>query len=174
MNNFLSSLKKHTKLLLTLGMLLIVYGYICRLLNLYIFWESRFIGWDVLFVGIIALLYSRIKQQKKEGKKVLLERIGVGVITFVLLIQTILFIVLPRIDAFASAERYIMNSKELSTELGEIKGVFAVPLGSIESSQGSGSAELNLIVKGQKKFKDIAVYLEKNADSTDWKIMGIQ
>lgn len=60
----LKTLNKFTKTLLITGIVLILYGNISRIIDIYFFWESKSIGWNILFIGIIGLLLSLIKQKK--------------------------------------------------------------------------------------------------------------
>ncbi len=114
----------------------------------------------------------------KDKKKTLLEKIGIGIIIFILLIQTILVAVIPFTDAYSVAKTYLINDANLKTEIGNTTGFGLIPTGSIQKTTDSrgeyGSATINLTVKGEKAFKDITIYVVKNADSPDWKVEGLE
>ena len=71
MKNF----SKFTKATLSIGLLFVIYGYVCRATGLYFFWESKSIGWAVIFIGLIGLLSDRVRIKKKDKKKSTLEKI---------------------------------------------------------------------------------------------------
>lgn len=174
----IKQLNKLTKTILVTGLILILYGYLCRLIGLYFLWESKSIGWTLLFIGIIGFLSNRVKIKTTEKKKTLLEKIGIGLIIFILLIETILISVIPFTDAYSVSKAYLVNYPNLKTEVGNITGFGLIPTGGIQKTSDSsgeyGSATINLTVKGDKKFKDITIYVVKYADSPDWKVEGIE
>lgn len=174
----IKQLNKFTKTVLIAGLISIFYGYLCRLIGIYFFWESKSIGWTLLFIGLIGFLSNRIKNKITEKKKTLLEKIGIGIIIFILLVQTILVTVIPFTDAYSVAKTYLTNDNSFKTEIGNITGFGLIPTGGIQKTTDSsgeyGSATINLTVKGDKKFKDITIYVVKNADSPDWKVEGIE
>jgi hypothetical protein len=174
----IKQLNKFTKTALITGLIFILYGYLCRLIGLYFFWESKSVGWTLLFIGVIGFLSNRIKIKTTEKKKTLLEKIGIGIITFILLVQTILITVIPFTDAYSVAKTYLINDTSLKTEIGNITGFGLIPTGGIQKTTNSsgdyGNATINLTVKGDKKFKDITIYVVKNVDSPEWKVEGIE
>jgi cell division protein FtsL len=167
-------LSKLNKALVRLTIVFLIYGYLCRIIGLYFFWESKTIGWTLLFVTIISILIQRIKAKKIANKKTLSEKIFIGIIVFVLLIQSIIFIIIPQTDAYKSAKLFLMTDKTIADELGEVNGIFLVPVSGMSMSSNSagqtGQADLNFIVKGKNKFKDINLQLSKELD-TNWKIL---
>ncbi len=174
----IKQLNKFTKTVLIAGLTLILYGYLCRIIGLYFFWESKSIGWTLLFIGVISFLSNRVKIKTTEKKKTLLEKIGIGLIIFILLIQTILIAVIPFTDAYSVAKNYLINDATLKNEIGDINNFGLIPTGGIQKTTDSsgeyGSATINLTVKGDKKFKDITIYVVKYADSLEWKVEGIE
>lgn len=174
----IKQLNKFTKTVLIAGLTLILYGYLCRIIGLYFFWESKSIGWAILFFGVIGFLSNRVKIKTTEKKKTLLEKIGIGLIIFILLIQTILIAVIPFTDAYSVAKNYLINDATLKNEIGNINGFGLIPTGGIQKTTDSsgeyGGATINLTVKGDKKFKDITIYVVKYADGPEWKVEGIE
>mgnify|MGYP000294038924 CR=1 FL=1 len=173
----MNNLSKFTKTFLAVGLIFVIYGYLSRLVGLYFFWESKSIGWAIIFIGLIGLLLDRIKIKKEKEKKSILEKIGIGVIAFILLIQTILIAVIPFTDAYSVAKEYIKNNEQLTDEIGTVNGFGLIPTGGIQKttdSQGTyGSATINLTIKGKKKYKDVTVYVVKYADQPEWTVEQI-
>jgi hypothetical protein len=173
MNEF-DNLSKLNKALVRMTIAFLIYGYLCRIAGFYFFWESKTIGWALLFVTIISVLIQRIKTNKDSNKKTLSEKIFIGIIAFILLIQSIIFLVTLQTDAYKSAKEFLMTDKTIANEVGNVNDIFLVPVGGMSissSSEGqSGEADLNFIVKGENKFKDINLKLQKEL-KTDWTII---
>jgi hypothetical protein len=173
MNKFKLLSNTNQKLVIVTGIIL-VYGYLCRLLNLYFFWESKAIGWTLLFITLIFLLRQRIRWKKSIERKTISEKIGIGILIFILLIQTILFITIPQTNAYKSAKEFIKSHNLITDEVGEVKGITLLPFGGISvssSSQGEqGHADLNFIVKGTKKYKDLKLQVVKDFN-TEWTVI---
>lgn len=164
-----------TKISLAEGLLLIIYGYLCRQIGLYFFWESKSIGWAFLFIGIIGILFERIKFKKTIKKNSMLEKIAMGIIIFILVVQSVLISIIPFTDAYSVAKTYIISNDKIKSEVGNIVDFGLIPIGGIEKSIGSkgetGNATICLTVKGDKKYMDIDVYVIKEARSPKWKVI---
>ena len=92
MKNPSNQSSKFTKGLLLISLAVIIYGYFCRGIGLYFLWESKSIGWVLLFLGVINFLLERVRLKQRKKEKVTLERIGIGVVLFILSVQTVLLI----------------------------------------------------------------------------------
>lgn len=171
-------MSKSTAIVLAASLLLIGYGYASQAVGLYFFWESAALGWVLFLVGVGGLLLDRIKSKQARKKGVVLERIGIGVAVVVLLIKGILFAVLYASDAYAVAKQYVAASREVQAEIGTVQGFGLVPSGAIQVATDStgehGNAAVNMIVKGDKKFKFLTVYAVKNADGAGWEVEGME
>lgn len=175
--DLLKNIDRPTKAILGASLLLIVYGYLCRAVDLYFFWESLTIGWELCLIGLIYFFKELIKSKKRKQKRYIWEGIGVCVLLFVLVVQSIFYIVIPNTDAYAAAKKFVLNNDSLKSEIGNITSFGAIPAGNISvssNSQGeSGEAQINLLVKGEKKFKDLKLYMNKQIGS-NWKVTSLQ
>lgn len=178
MLKILRQLNTIKRVILITGFLFIIYGYLCRLVNIYFFWESKSVGWIILLIGIIGLLLEKIKINKLEYRTIIVQRIGIGIIIFIFIIQIIIVLVIPTTDAYRSAKAFILNNKELKKEIGNVTGFGLIPIGGIQknsdSNGESGYATINLIVKGELKYIDLTIYVEKNTDSEEWIVTGLE
>jgi len=174
----LKQLDNRTKTALIAALVLIIYGYLSRLTGLYFFWESESIGWVLLLAGAIGFLLTRIKTKAAVKKNTLPEKIGIGIIAFILFVNIGLMVIMPFTDACAAAKKYLTNNKELKSEVGNIKSFSLMLTGGIQKTTDSsgeyGNAAVNLIVKGDKKFKEVTLYVVKTADSPEWKVMAME
>lgn len=168
-----NKLNKLNKKIILLTIILLTYGYLSRIVNLYFFWESKTFGWILLFISIILILRQRIKKNKLQNKKVLSEQIFTGISIFILFVQTIIFVVTPQTNAYKSAKEFLFSDKEVLTKVGQVKSIFLKPTGGFSISSNSegetGQANLNFIVKGTKKYIDINLQIEKEIN-TNWTI----
>lgn len=169
------SLTKVSQRLIILTSALLIYGYFCRLLGLYFFWESKYIGWSLVAITVIFLLRDRINFKKSQERKTTSENVAIGLMIFFLVIQTVLLFVIPQLDAYKIARQYFQTDKSVESEVGEVTSIILIPIGGFSSSTNSagttGEADLNFIVKGKTKFKDYNIQVVKEENS-DWKIVN--
>jgi len=175
--SFLSQQTTLTKVFLIIAVSFIAYGYLARIFHIYFFWESVFIGWMIGFVAVIAVLAEWAKRRKLLSKNRILQKVGIGLLCFILLAQIIFLVLLPRTSAYAAAKEYFRNDEHVKNELGDIRGFSLVPAGSIQVSSSRdgtvGEADLIIIVKGEKKFRRYEVGLVKEA-ATDWRVYDLR
>ncbi|MBK8416627.1 MAG: hypothetical protein IPL22_20225 [Bacteroidetes bacterium] len=169
------SLTKVSQRLIIVTSVLLLYGYLCRLLGLYFFWESKYIGWTLVAITVIFLLRERISFKKTQGKKTTSEKVGIGLMIFVFVIQSVLLVVTPKLDSYKIARQYLQIDKSVSKEVGEVTSIMLIPMGGFSSQTSStgttGQADLNFIGKGKEKFKDYNIQVVKPANS-DWTIVN--
>ncbi len=146
----------------SLSILLIVYGYVCRSFNLYFFWESKYVGWFLLFLTLLTFLINRSKAKKEANRKRLVENIGIGIISFIIIIQIIFFVVISNYSALSVAKEFTKSNSQIIEKTGVIEGYFIIPRGSFSEWGNEATAEIQLIVKGAKAYLDIAYLMEKN------------
>lgn len=175
MKDFFESLKLSTKVTLISGLFLLIFGYLVRIVDISFFWESKWIGFVIISIAFILLFIDRIEYGKSRNLKTIWNKIGIGVIAFILVIRTILFIIIPTTTACEIAKEHVKNNAEIIDEVGEIKRISIVPTGGIQVTSDSsgeyGSATIVLILEGSKKYKDVTVFVNKYPD-TEWKVEG--
>ncbi len=171
-------LSRFTRIFILVGLAFIIYGYLCRFIGIYFFWESKSVGWAILLIGMIGFLSDRIILRRIEKKNTVLEKIGVGFIIFILFVQTILVSIISFTDVYTIAKKHLTNEQILKTEIGNVTGFGLIPTGGVQKTIDSngeyGSETIDFTVKGNKKFKDVTVYVVKYADRSDWEVQGIE
>lgn len=170
-------LVKPLKYVFLIGFILIVYGILSRVCSINFFWESDAIGYNLLLLGLIGLIRNGLKKRKKANKDTKPNLVGIGFIVFILFMEGLMYVILPRVDAYKEALRYIKEDKVLHEEIGEFTGYSLIPVGGISTVSNSngnmGNATFKFIIKGENEYKDITVFLRKNYD-TDWQVIGIK
>ena len=175
--NIWTPLKKPSKISLIIGIILIAYGYLCRLTGIYFFWESLSWGWLILFAGLLFLLIDILKLRSSAAKSTIIPKICIGIVSLILIVKIIFLFVIPKTDAFGAARNYVLNEQGIHNEVGSITGISIHQIGSISSSTDAngeiGEAELTITVKGKSRFKDYTVSLIKE-QKTPWQVILVK
>ncbi len=173
----IEDLNINVKMAFAFAISLIAIGYLVTGLDIYFFWESKSIGYAMLLILIAIFLRKDITTRKTIKAKTVWSHIGFWIIIFVLFTKLLLMIILPNSEAYKAAKKYLNNDSILIKEIGEIKSFSILPDGGISISSGSqgtnGTATVNLIIKGAKKYKERTLYLEKTPEK-DWSVIGIE
>lgn len=170
-------MNKFTKNVLLIGAALTAYGYLCRIVGLYFFWEGKYVGWAIVLIGTISFLINQIKIKKTQKQKTILEKIGIGILIFVLLVQVVVLTVIPNSDAYKVAKLYLRNDLEIKNEIGDVEDFSLTPFSGLQinsiNDKEWGNANINVTVKGRLKYKDINILLVKNPE-TQWTVYKIE
>jgi len=169
-------MRKSTKIILLLGVLLVAYGYLSRKLDVYFFWDSKPFGWIVLFIALLFYLIDVHRARTKQGKKTIWAMVGIVVIIIGFSLTAFLIFDFHNSEPYQIAVDYLKNNSQLKDEVGNVTGFGLIPSGSMETTSingsESGKATLFLTVFGGKKIKDVDVNLRKTTD-TDWTVISI-
>ena len=117
--------------------------------------------------------YFRLQNEKRRKKALTIIAIVIPVLiaigfAFVYAISSFM----KSSDAYKTAITAIESKAEIKAETGGITGYGFMPSGSIQTTNGSGHAELTITVKGAKKDVDVYVALTKQNDS--WQMQEMQ
>jgi hypothetical protein len=164
-----------TNLLLVAGSILIAYDYLCHATNIYFFWESGVIGWFLLLLGFIILLLKRIDAKSSQRKGAAVEKGLVLLFTFILVIKVIVFGAFMASDAFEVASNYLKTNEKVRNEIGPVSGIVLLSEGEINTASNSegeqGEGVLNLVAKGQNRYKQYEIHLLKTPKSDAWQVL---
>ena len=58
-----------SKTILSIGLIFLIYGYLCRLLKVDFFWDSKMIGWIVLFIALLSYWIDLRRTRIQRGQK---------------------------------------------------------------------------------------------------------
>src|SRR5689334_1913039 len=170
-------MSKFSKTILITGAILLTYGYLCRMLKIDFFWDSKTIGWIVLVIALLSYWIDLRKIKRREGKKIVWVTIGICFLVFGLMILPVAVFTLKTSDAYVAATEYLKSDQKVKDEFGDVNGFGLIPTGSVQTTTingaESGSATLKLIVKGDKKYTDVTIHLEKTPE-TFWTVTDIR
>jgi len=169
-------LSKYTKYIFTVSLFLIAYGILCRKIGIYFFWESNIIGWIIFCIGLLSYFIDLHKTRKAQNKKTIWVKIAIGFLTFGLItVGTVIFII-RKSEAYLTAIEYIYTDPEITDEVGGVTGFGLIPMGSVQTTTingvESGGATFELVVKGEKKYKEITISLKKTS-AVDWSVISV-
>lgn len=174
--NRIKELNMFTKTSLCLGILLLTYGILSRIIPIYFFWESKPIGLGLTSIGLIGLLFKEIKSQNASIKETTLDKIGIGISSFIFILFASVIFLLNNSDACKASKKYIINSEEIKSEVGEINGFGTFLSGEFSTQTNSegqkGNASFNLIIKGDKAYKSVTVIVLKEYGK-DWEVQSV-
>ncbi len=108
--------------------------------------------------------------------KIVLRIFITAALAFSLFISSLVFGVTQIIKndvSYKTAVQYIENQNEITIAVGEIQGFGNFPMGSVSYTNGYGTANLSIKVKGKKKSIVVSIYLEKSPGS-DWVVKNIE
>lgn len=172
-------LKRHSsasKFILMLSALLLVYGGLARALDIYFFWESRWLGRNLLFIGLMMLLIERIRWLKVEAKSSILEKFGIVILGLAILFQVISFSMLQMNEAGSVGTDYLMQDEYVNQKVGNVNSAlcysgfaFKISLG----GESGGVATLMYLVKGDDAFVEMPVVLAYKSDDLGWQVVEI-
>lgn len=158
-----------TKTILIVGLTLLSYGYLCRVLKINFFWDSKAIGWIVCFTALLSYWIELRRTRIQHGKKIIWVTIGIFVLIFSLVLLPITVFILKTSDAYESALEYLKSDLNIKEQVGNVKGFGLIPTGSVQTTTingvESGNATFELVVKGEKKYIDVTIDLVKPTDS---------
>ena len=161
-----------TKVIFIIGILLLIYGYLCRFLNIYFFWDSKHFGWIIMAIGLMGFFIDLRKILKAQGKNIWLVRVGIAIIILALGIEGGATILLKTSDAYETIKEEMLKPEGmLKSEIGAVKGFGFFPSGigvlTIALNADPGPATFIITVKGSKAYRDIEITLQRSS-AIEW------
>jgi hypothetical protein len=170
-------MSKRTKTIFIIAIVLLAYGYGCRMLDIFFFWESKLFGWIAAFIGLTSLLFDVHKSRKRQKKSTVFAKIGIAFFSLGLGVLPFAVVAVMSSDAYDAATFYLETDPKIRSEVGNVQGFGLMPTGAVSQASYngavSGDANFTIIVKGDKKFKDLTVYLRRTP-GTPWTVYYIE
>ena len=155
-----------TKVIFIIGILLLIYGYSCRLLNIYFFWDSKHFGWIAIATGLMGFSIDLKKILTAQKKNVFLPQLFIGVIIVTLGIAGGGVLLLNSSTAYRDAIENIKTDGVLKSEIGNYKGVGLFPsgLGFLDFAYkvNRDPSTFVVTVRGSTAIKDVEITLYKS------------
>src|SRR5215212_2751565 len=111
-------MSRATKTILIIGLILLIYGYLCRALKFDFFWDSKVIGWIVLFIALLSYWVDLRKTRIRHGKRITWVTIGICVLIFGLVLLPVVVFMLKTSDAYDVAIEHLKADSNIKDEVG--------------------------------------------------------
>jgi len=158
-----------------IGILLLIYGYLCRFLSIYFFWDSKHFGWIMIFTGIMGFFIDQKKARTAKKENVFFARCGIAIIILLFAAVGSAVLSLKTSATYANAVELIKIDGEIKNEVGDVKG-FGWFLTGPEIMKtlynSTGSSSFIVTVRGNKGHKDVKVSLHNGAPAS-WAVASI-
>jgi hypothetical protein len=165
-----------TKIVFIIGLLLLIYGYLCRYFNIYFFWDSKYFGWFGVISGLLLLLIDIRMIRIRQKQNIFFVRVFVAIIIIFLALEGSAIIWLKSSKPYDNLIEAIKTDEVMKAEIGDIRGFNLVPgisIVDIIQVPSSGSLTFVITVRGRKAHKDLEVNIE-NTLSIDWRVISTQ
>lgn len=155
-----------TKVIFIIAFLLLIYGYLCRMLNIYFFWDSKHFGWIMLAAGLMGFFIDLKEILLAQKKSSFIPQFFIGVIIVALGIAGGGLLLLNTSTIYQDAIVNIKKDELLKSEIGTINGIGLFPSGSgfmdfaYRASQGPSTFVVT--VRGSNAIKEVEITLYKS------------
>ena len=103
--------------------------------------------------------------------------IGICVLIFGLILLPVVVIMLKTSDAYDTAIEHLRSDPNIKEQVGNVSGFGLIPTGSVQTTTingvESGNAIFEIIIRGDKKYKDVTIELVKEPDSV-WTVTSLR
>ena len=161
-----------TKVVFIIGILLLIYGYACRLFNIYFFWDSKYLGWLGVISGVLLLLIDIRQARVKQKQNIFFVRMFVAVIVIFIALEGSAIFWIKTSEAYDSVIYSIGTDQELKQEIGSIRGYGMIPgidIINILKAPTSNALTFKITVRGERAYKELEFTLGRTIP-TDWRV----
>jgi len=152
-----------TKVLFIIGILLLIYGYCCRLFNIYFFWDSKHFGWIIMATSLMGFFIDLKKILEAQKKSTFLPGFFIGIIIVAFGIAGGGILLLNSYKAYQEAIESIKTDEVIKNEMGNIKGVGLFPSGigflDFPFNVKPGPSTFVITIRGSSVIKDVEITL---------------
>jgi hypothetical protein len=159
-------MSRATIIIFLIGILLLVYGYLCRFLSIYFFWDSKHFGWILIFTGIMSFLIDQKHARIVRRQNVFFVRVMLVLIILLFAAVGSAIISLKASPAWTRTAELIKLNGEIRNDIGDVKGLslfLAGPEIMKTLYSTSGTSSFIVTVRGEKKRRDVEVRLIKES-----------
>jgi len=154
-----------TKAIFIIAFLLLIYGYLCRFLNIYFFWDSKHFGWILLSTALMGFFIDVKKILEAQKKNTFLPRFFIGVIIVAFGIAGGGILLVHSSKTYQDTIESIKTDEVLKNEMGDIKGVGLFPSGTgfldFAYKVNGDPSTFVITVRGTKIIRDLEITLYK-------------
>jgi hypothetical protein len=155
-----------TKVIFIVAFLLLIYGYLCRLLNIYFFWDSKHFGWIMMATGLMGFFIDLKKILEAQKKNAFLPRLFIGVIVVAFGVAGGGILLVNSSKAYQAAIENIKIDGVIKNEIGDINSIGLFPSGpgflDFAYKVNRDPSTFVITVRGSRATKDVEITLNKS------------
>ena len=167
-------MSRATIIVFIIGILLLIYGYLCRLLSIYFFWDSKYFGWLAIISALLLLLIDVRAARIRQRQNIFFVRFFVAILVIILALEASAVLWVKTTSPYQQVSELIERDKALTTQLGDIHGLGLIPgirLIDIITFPSSESLTFVITIRGEKVYKEMEVTIARTA-LTDWSVIS--
>jgi hypothetical protein len=165
-----------TRVAFIIGILLLIYGYLCRLLSIYFFWDSKYFGWIGIISGLLLLLIDIRLTRLKQKQNIFFVRVFVAVIVIFFAVEASAIVWLKTSTAYVSLTESLKTDQAMDAEIGNIRGFGWIPginILDLLTAAKSESLTFKITVRGQRAYKELEITIERIAP-LEWRVASMR
>lgn len=157
-------MSRSTMIIFLIGIPLLIYGYLCRLLSIYFFWDSKHWGWILIAIGVMGFLIDQRIQRTAQKKSIFLVRLGVAIMVIMFATAVSANLIIKGSAAYKNIVADIKRSGQFKSEIGDIRGfglfLSGLSLNTIKNSLNGGPVKFIITVRGTKGHRELEIILD--------------
>lgn len=150
-------------ILFVIGILLLIYGYLCRLVFIYFFWDSKHFGWIMVVTALMGFLIDQRKARVAQKKNIFFVRVGIAILVVAFAIVGSAIIMTKASHSYQDALDEIKKNGIVKSELGDVKGFGFFPSGSgilsLVYGKTPGPSIIIVTVRAERGYRDLELEL---------------
>ncbi len=167
-------MSRATIIMFIIGILLLIYGYLCRLLSIYFFWDSKYFGWLAIISALLLLLIDVRAARIRQRQNIFFVRFFVAILVIILALEVSAVLWVKTTSPYRQVSELIESDKVLTAQLGDIRGLGLIPgIGLIDIIKFPSSESLAFVVtvRGEKAYKEMEITIARTT-LTDWSVVS--
>jgi hypothetical protein len=163
-----------TKVAFIIGILLLSYGYLCRLLSIYFFWDSKYFGWIGILSGMLLLLIDIRMARVRQKQNIFFVRVMVAIIVTFLGLEGSAIVWLKTSTVYDELIESVKQDEDIRLQTGGIRGFGLIPginIVDIINAPSSESLRFVITVRGQTAYKELEVTIQRT-DPINWTVVS--
>ena len=170
-------MSKSTMTLFFFAILLLIWGYLCRLFSIYFFWDSKHFGWILLAIAFMGFFIDLRTSRMVQKKNIFWVRVGIAIIVLWFAAAGSVFYAIKTSDFYPGLFESIKKDSGIKSETGDIYGYSLIPtnLGILNmvSRNPSATASFVITVRGKMAYRDVKIILRRGG-ITGWYVDQIR
>lgn len=161
-----------TKVVFIFGILLLIYGYLCRLFSIYFFWDSKYVGWLGVLSAVLLFLIDIRMARIRQRQNIFLVRVVVAIIVIFLALEGSVIVWLKTSTVYDEATELIRSDDMIKTQVGDIRGFSLIPginIINIINAPSSETLTFVITIRGNRAYKEMEITIERTTPIT-WSV----